>query len=92
MAARDHVVLDDATVRIRTNDEAQRFTELFELRADQSIVSTSLGGRPTANQVTAETEEAIIALIGNAPRWIRSSKLQASSTKGRGLADDDGSH
>ena len=67
IATRGHIVLDDAQVRLRTSGAAQRFTDLFALKADSSTVSTGLGERPTATQVTAEIAAAISALTGSAP-------------------------
>ena len=67
IATRGHVILDDTQVRLRTSGTAQRFTELFALKADSSTVSTGLGERPTANQVTSEIAAAINALTGSAP-------------------------
>ena len=40
---------------------------MFALKADSSTVSTGLGERPTASQVTAEITAAIDALTGSAP-------------------------
>ena len=54
-------------MRLRTGGAAQRFTDLFALKADSSTVSTGLGERPTATAVTAETAAAISALTGSAP-------------------------
>ena len=34
IATRGHVILDDAQVRLKTSGTAQRFTELFALKAD----------------------------------------------------------
>ena len=67
IATRGHVILDDAQVRLRTSGAAQRFTELFALKADSSTVSTGLGERPTASQVTSEIAAAINTLTGSAP-------------------------
>ena len=67
IATRGHVILDDAPVRLRTCGAAQRFTDLFALKADSSTVSTGLGERHTASQVTAEITAAIAALTGSAP-------------------------
>ena len=67
IATRGHVILDDTQVRLRTSGTAQRFTELFALKADSSTVSTGLGERPTASQVTSEIAAAINALTGSAP-------------------------
>ena len=45
IATRGHVILDDTQVRLRTSGTAQRFTELFALKADSSTVSKhGLGG------------------------------------------------
>ena len=43
IATRGHVILDDAQVRLRTSGAAQRFTDLFALKADSSTVSTGFG-------------------------------------------------
>ena len=67
IATRGHIILDDAQVRLRTSGAAQRFTDLFALKADSSTVSTGLGERPTASEVTAEIQAAIDALTGSAP-------------------------
>jgi len=67
IATRGHVILDDAQVRLRTSGAAQRFTDLFALNADSSTVSTGLGERPTASQVTSEIAAAINALTSSAP-------------------------
>ena len=67
IATRGHIILDDAQVRLRSGGAAQRFTDLFALKADSSTVSTGLGERPTATQVTAEIAAAISALTGSAP-------------------------
>ena len=67
IATRGHVILDDAQVRLRTSGTAQRFTELFALKADSSTVNTGLGERPTASQVTSEIAAAINALTGSVP-------------------------
>ena len=34
LATRGHIILDDAQVRLRTGGAAQRFTDLFKLKAD----------------------------------------------------------
>ena len=67
LATRGHIILDDAQVRLRTSGAAQKFTTLFALKADSSTVSTGLGERPTASQVTAEISAAVSALSGSAP-------------------------
>ena len=67
IATRGHVILDDAQVRLRTSGAAQRFTDLFALKADSSTVNTGLGERPTASEVTSEIAAAINALTGSAP-------------------------
>ena len=68
LATRGHVILDDDQVRLRTSTaSAQRFTQLFALKADASTVNTGFGERPTASQITAEITAAINALKGNAP-------------------------
>ena len=67
IATRGHVILDDTQVRLRTSGTAQRFTELFALKADSSTVNTGLEERPTASQVTSEIAAAINALTGSAP-------------------------
>ena len=67
IASRGHILLDDAQVRLRTGGAAQRFTDLFALKADSSVVDTGLGERPTATQVSAEIAAAISALTGSAP-------------------------
>ena len=67
IATRGHIILDDAQVRLRTSGAAQRFTDLFALKADSSVVNTGLGERPTASEVTAEISAAISALTGSAP-------------------------
>ena len=67
IASRGHILLDDAQVRLRTGGAAQRFTDLFAQKADSSTVSTGLGERPTASEVTAEIQAAIEALTGSAP-------------------------
>ena len=67
IASRGHILLDDSQVRLRTSGTAQRFTELFALKADSSTVNTGLGERPTASQVTSEIAAAINALTGSAP-------------------------
>ena len=59
LATRGHIILDDAQVRLRTGGAAQRFTDLFALKADSSTVSTGLGERPTATAVTAVISAAI---------------------------------
>ena len=46
MSTRGHVILDDSQVRLRTSGTAQRFTELFALKADSSTVSLGLGNGP----------------------------------------------
>ena len=58
--------MDDAQVRLRSSGAAQRFTDLFALKADSSTVSTGLGERPTASQVTAEIAAAINELTASA--------------------------
>ena len=68
LATRGHVILDDASVRLRTSTvSAQRFTELFALKSDESSVSTRFADRPTATEVTTEITAAINALKGDAP-------------------------
>ena len=68
LATRGHVILDDDQVRLRTSTAtAQRFTQLFALKADESSVSSRFSDRPTATEVTAEITAAIYALKGNAP-------------------------
>ena len=67
IATRGHVSLDGAQVRLRSSGAAQRFTDLFALKADSNTVSTGLGERPTASQVTSEISAAINALTGSAP-------------------------
>ena len=67
LATRGYAILDDAQVRLRTNGVPSRFTELFQLKADQSAVDTGLGERPTQTQITAEIAAAIDALRGSAP-------------------------
>ena len=67
LATRGHIILDDAKVRLRTSGAAQRFSDLFVLKADSSTVSTGLGERPTAIEVTAQISAAIDALTGSAP-------------------------
>jgi hypothetical protein len=68
LATRGHVILDDDQVRLRTGTaSAQRFTQLFALKADESSVSSRFSDRPTASEVTAEITAAINALKGNAP-------------------------
>ena len=46
IASRGHILLDDAQVRLRTGGAAQRFTDMFALKADSSTVSTGLGRDP----------------------------------------------
>ena len=68
LATRGHVILDDDQVRLRTGTaNAQRFTQLFALKADASTVSTGFGERPTGAQVTAEINQAIQNLRGSSP-------------------------
>ena len=67
IATRGHIILDDAQVRLRTSGAAQRFTDLFSLKADAFTVNLGLGERPTASQVTAEISAAIDLLTGSAP-------------------------
>ena len=47
LATRGYAILDDAQVRLRTNGVPSRFTELFQLKANQSDLDTGLGTRPT---------------------------------------------
>ena len=68
LATRGHVILDDDEVRLRTSTAtAQRLTQLFALKADESSVSSRFSDRPTSSEVTAEIAAAINALKGNAP-------------------------
>ena len=68
LATRGHVILDDSQVLLRTSTaSAQRFTQLFALKADASSVNTGFGERPTASEITAEITAAINALKGNSP-------------------------
>ena len=68
LATRGHVILDDDQVRLRTSTAtAQRFTQLFALKADESSVSSRFSDRPTSSEVTAEITAAINALKGSAP-------------------------
>ena len=68
LATRGHVILDDDQVRLRTSTtSAQRFTQLFALKSDESSVSTRFADRPTASEVTTEITAAIDALKGDAP-------------------------
>ena len=67
LASRGYAVLDDSRVRLRANGVASKFTDLFELKADQSSVDTGLGERPTQTQITAQIAAAISALRGSAP-------------------------
>ena len=68
LATRGHVILDDDQVRLRTSTtSAQRFTQLFALKSDESSVSTRFADRPTASEVTTEIAAAINALKGGAP-------------------------
>ena len=68
LATRDHVILDDDQVRLRTSTaNAQRFTQLFAIKADESSVTNRFSDRPTASEVTTQIAAAINALKGNAP-------------------------
>ena len=67
IASRGFLLLDDSQVRLRTSGAAQRFTDLFALKADSSTVNIGLGERPTASEVTAEISTAIATLTGSAP-------------------------
>ena len=68
LATRGHVILDDDQVRLRTSTAtAQRFTQLFALKADESSVTSRFSDRPTATEVTAQITAAINALKGDAP-------------------------
>ena len=64
---RSQVILDDSQLRLRTPGAVSRLTELFALKADQSIVNQGFGERPTGAQVTAEITAAITALKGSVP-------------------------
>ena len=68
LATRGNVLLDDSQVLLRTSTaSAQRFTQLFALKSDESSVSTRFADRPTATEVTTEITAAIDALKGDAP-------------------------
>ena len=67
LATRGHVILDDDQVRLRTGTaSAQRFTQLFALKYDESSVSTRFADRPTAIEVTTEITAGIDAPKGDA--------------------------
>ena len=63
LSTRGHILLDDDQVRLRTGTaSAQRFTQLFALKYDESSVSTRFADRPTATEVTTPITAAINAL------------------------------
>ena len=79
------MLLDDASVRLRTNTaSAQRFTQLFALKSDESSVSAGFADRPTASEVTTEITAAIDALKGDAPDM-----MDTLSEIADALADDE---
>ena len=52
LATRGYAVLDNAQVRLRASGVASKFTDLFELKADQSAVNIGVGERPTQTQIS----------------------------------------
>ena len=67
LATRGYAILDDNQVRLRTSSGPNKFTDLFNLKADQTAADNGLNDRPTQTQVTAENAAAINALKGGAP-------------------------